>query len=150
MDARDTLEGGGLRPVKIDKFGPLYSMGDVRRHVLRDIGIDDYFTRRNSKMTSDVQIAIAKTEKVTEEFSKALDKFFAVEASFVERSKKASGSVRDAADKMASGLYKIEKSADMARLQGYVELLERAATAMNALADLEKTGKLEKIANSLR
>ena len=51
---------------------------------------------------------------------------------------------------MASGLSKIEKSADMARLQGYVELLERAATAMNALAELEKTGKLEKIANSLR
>ena len=51
---------------------------------------------------------------------------------------------------MASGLSKIEKSADMARLQGYVELLERAATAMNALADLEKSGKLEKIANSLR
>ena len=36
------------------------------------------------------------------------------------------------------------------RLERYVELLERAAVAMNSLAELEKTGKLEKIAGALK
>lgn len=145
-----TFEEAGLMPVKIDKYGPLYSMADVRKGILRDVLIDNYFSRRNHKMTNDVQLAIDKTEKITAEFSKSLDKFFAVETSFVDRSKKASGDVRDAADKMAVGLSKIEKAANFDRLERFVGLLERAATAMRALAELEKTGKLEKIANAIK
>lgn len=150
MKYSDTLEGSGLLPAKIDKHGPAYRMDDVNKCVLRDVIVDNYFARRHNKMTNDVQLAIDKTEKVTAEFSNALDKFFAVEERFVERSKKASGNVRDAADKMASGLLKIEKSANFDRLEVFVGLLERAATAMNSLAELEKTGKLEKIANAIK
>lgn len=61
-----------------------------------------------------------------------------------------SGGVRDAADKLAAGLNKIEKAANFDRLERYVELLERAAKAMDLLATLEQSGKLEKIAGALR
>jgi len=150
MHYLDTIDGAGLKPVKIDKHGPAYSINDVRDYVIKEILIDNYFSRRNNKMTTDAQLAIDKTEKVTEEFSKSLDKFFAIEERFIERSKKASGSVRDAADKMASGLSKIEKTANFDRLEVFVVLLERAAAAMSSLSDLEKSGKLEKIANAIK
>ena len=40
--------------------------------------------------------------------------------------------------------------ANFERLERYVELLERAAQAMSGLAELEKNGKLEKIANAIK
>jgi hypothetical protein len=51
---------------------------------------------------------------------------------------------------MASGLIKMEKSANFNNLERYVSLLERAASAMQTLADLEKAGKLDKIAGALK
>ena len=61
-----------------------------------------------------------------------------------------SGDVRKAADDLASGLLKVEKQANFANLERYVSLLERAAVSMQTLAELEKTGKLEKIAGALK
>ena len=40
--------------------------------------------------------------------------------------------------------------ANFERLERYVELLERASQAMSVLAELEKNGKLEKIANAIK
>lgn len=64
--------------------------------------------------------------------------------------KKVSGDVRKAADDLAAGLSKVEKTANFANLERYVNLLERAATAMSTLAELEKEGKLEKISGALK
>ena len=64
--------------------------------------------------------------------------------------KKCSGDVRKAADDLASGLAKVEKTANFSNLERYVNLLERAATAMQTLAELEKSGKLDKIAGALK
>ena len=64
--------------------------------------------------------------------------------------KKVSGNVRKAADDLAAGLIKVEKTANFSSLERYVSLLERAATAMSTLADLEKEGKLDKISNALK
>ena len=47
-------------------------------------------------------------------------------------------------------LKKVEKNANFDRLERYVLLLERAANAMHSLAELEASGKLEKIAASIR
>ena len=58
--------------------------------------------------------------------------------------------VAKAADDLASGLAKVEKAANFSNLERYVNLLERAATAMQTLAELEKAGKLEKIAGALK
>jgi flagellar biosynthesis chaperone FliJ len=64
--------------------------------------------------------------------------------------KKVSGNVRKAADDLAAGLSKVEKTANFANLERYVSLLERAATAMSTLAELEKEGKLNKISTALK
>jgi hypothetical protein len=64
--------------------------------------------------------------------------------------KKVSGNVRKAIDDLASGLAKVEKTANFPNLERYVLLLERAATAMTTLAELEKEGKLNKITNALK
>lgn len=101
-------------------------------------------------MTDDARNAIEKTEKVMAGFSDVLDRFLETEKRFAEQSKRASGSVRDAGEKLSQGLAKIEKVANFDRLQRYVELLERASVAMSALAELETSGKLEKIAAAIR
>lgn len=64
--------------------------------------------------------------------------------------KKVSGAVRKAADDLASGLIKMEKTANFSNLERYVKLLERSATALTTLAELEKEGKLNKITTALR
>lgn len=64
--------------------------------------------------------------------------------------KKVSGNVRKAADDLASGLVKMEKTANFSNLERYVTLLERAATALATLAELEKEGKLNKITTALK
>jgi hypothetical protein len=45
---------------------------------------------------------------------------------------------------------KVEKTANFSNLERYVNLLERAATAMSTLAELEKEGKLDKISSALK
>lgn len=64
--------------------------------------------------------------------------------------KKVSGNVRKAADDLAAGLSRVEKTANFSNLERYVALLERAATAMSTLAELEKEGKLDKISSALK
>ena len=142
--------GIGIRPEKTIRGAPAYNKKDVDLLVVRLIQCDDYFFSRTKQMTSDANQAIEKTEKVMEEFSSTLDKFTAVEKKFAEESKRAAGSVRDAGEKLAQGLAKVEKAANFDRLEKYVNLLERAASAMNALAELESSGRLEKIAGAIR
>lgn len=134
---------------KHDKNGPLYRRETVEQGIKNMICTNDYFFRKAKKMTTDADKAIETTKKVMEEFSTVLHQFSAVEKNVVEQSKKAAGNIKDAGEKLAQGLARIEKSANFDRLERYVTLLERAATAMKALSDLEKTGHLEKIAKAI-
>jgi hypothetical protein len=143
-------EDSWIRPVKYDKHGPLYSAREIDAISLSLIELGRFFERRVVVMSKDAEAAIAKTEKVTAEFSQSLERFLAVERNFAEQSKRASGSIRDAGEKLAQGLAKVERAANFDRLDRYVELLERAASAMRVLAELESSGKLEKIAGAIR
>ena len=140
----------GLKPHAIDKHGVIYKRQDVDESCLKMIKTETYFCRGAKNMTIDAEKAIELTDDVTERFSKSLDRLTATHQKFSDKSKKASGDVRDAANKLAEGLIKIEKVANFERLERYVELLERAAQAMSVLAELEKNGKLEKIANAIK
>ena len=73
-----------------------------------------------------------------------------MQTQITEASKKASGNIRDATEKLSQGLLKIEKTANFDRLERYVVLLERASVAIESLAELEKNGRLEKIANAIK
>lgn len=141
-----------LKSVGFDKKGNrLYSRNDCEKIVVKYIKSKDrFFYRKAKSMTQDLIDATELTSVAVSNFSDQLNKLIAVENNFSALSKRASGSVRDAADKLANGLSKIEKSANFDRLENYVSLLERAASAMNTLAELEKNGKLEKIALAIK
>ncbi|MDP3303615.1 MAG: hypothetical protein Q8S46_05635 [Methylotenera sp.] len=133
-----------------DKEGPAFLKSDVDKAVMGLILVDDFFEGRAKKMATDVERAVERTEEFTNGFSTAIDKFSALEQKLSSETKRVTGNVRDASEKLASGLAKVEKSANFDRLEKYVLLLERAANAMHSLAELEASGKLEKIAASIR
>ena len=101
-------------------------------------------------MYTDYEAASKIAEDATTMFKKNHNELLKVTGELQESAKKASGSVRKSADDLAQGLLKVQKQADFNNLTKYVELLERAATAMTALAELEKNGKLQKIAGALK
>ena len=101
-------------------------------------------------MVSEVEKAVESVEKVTERFVKSVDAMGRRSDDAVATAKNASAKVRDASEKLSVGLQRIEKLANFDRLERYVELLERAYIAIDALARLEGAGKLEKIAAAIR
>lgn len=149
LNAKD-FSNSGVTPIGADKHGPMFSRDGVEKVIVGMINSDQYFNQQAKNMTSDAEKAIGLTEDVNARFSKTLDNFQSTTKKFTEQAKTASGGVRDAADKLANGLLKIEKAANFDKLERYVELLERAAKAMEVLAELEKSGKLDKIAGALR
>ena len=140
----------GIVPIKQDRHGPAYSTSDVHKMCLKMIESDTYFERRVGKMMEDTTKAKAKIETMMKEFGIVIDKFHDMEDSVVEKSKKTTGVLKDSAERLAQGIARVEKAANFERLERYVDLLERAATAMRLLAELESTGKLDKIAGALK
>ena len=141
----------GLHPVKIDRHGPAYHPRDVMRVVAADIVSGNYFERRiKYDMTPDYEKATQIAKDAEDLFFKQEQKMMTAMRGMQEAAKKASGGIRDAAENLRSGMERIEKQANFHNLERYVGLLERAASAMQTLADLEKTGKLDKIAGALK
>lgn len=141
----------GLQPVKIDKHGPMYLQSDIDHACMKMILAGVFFERRIKTMVADdTDRAIEKTEKMTHEFSEVLSRFVDMEKRVAEQSKRAAGAVRESADRLAQGLAKVEKAANFDRLDRLVALLERAAAAMTVLAELEESGKLERITTAMK
>lgn len=101
-------------------------------------------------VSTDYDKASEITETAEKMFSRNVSKLMLTTDELQANIKKVSGNVRKAADDLASGLMKVEKTANFANLERYVSLLERAATAMSTLAELEKSGKLDKISSALK
>ena len=135
-----------LTPDVIDRHGPAFKREKVERAAAMLIARGDGMQRRVRKVTNDLDKASEITEEATRRFSERLDALMKKEGAFVEASKKASGSVRDATQKLADGLAKLERTANFDRLERMTELLERAEKALTSLAELDKAGKLERIA----
>lgn len=64
--------------------------------------------------------------------------------------KKATGKAKDSAQKLNDALLRLEKSVNIGALEKRVELLERAADAMERLNALQQTGKLSKILEAIK
>lgn len=150
LDPVQSLAKRGLKASHIDKDGRAYKQSDVNNFIAKHINAGDYFTQRAWAMTPDLEQAGKLADTAADRFHISITRFLETEKRFVDESKRASGSVRDAADKLAQGMARIEKAADFNRLERYVALLERAATAMTALAELQASGKLEKIASAVK
>ena len=140
----------GVQPVGYDRHGPKYLLEDVINTVINQINTNNYFTQWSKDMSSDVTKATEITQDATKRFNVVLDDFKKTHMDFSDNAKKASSSVRVAADAMAAGLLKIERTANFDRLERMVGLLERAAVAMTTMADLQKGGQLKKISEAIK
>jgi hypothetical protein len=139
-----------IKPAGYDKLGPLFAKEDIEKIILQDVIQGTHFITRRKKMNDQIKEAVKSVEEETKIFTHAISNFQQQEQTLAELTKKATGSVRKSANELAEGLLKVEKMADFNKLERYVALLERAAIAFDSLAELEKTGKLEKIALAIK
>lgn len=139
-----------IEPVGYDKAGPKYTRRSVNDLCLKMINSEQYFEKRAKRMTADIDKATNLTEQAISNFDCVLERMMKAEARVAEETKKVSGKIRATTQNLSDGLAKIERQANFDRLERYVELLERANSALTSLAELEKTGKLEKIAAAVR
>jgi len=122
----------------------------VATEVFHDVSSGNHFRRRTHRMEKDVEEAVQRTQHYKTQLVRSMEDVVEMENTMGDTIKRVSGKVRDSAQKLSDGLAKIEKVANFDRLERYVELLERADKAMSSLAELEKSGKLEKIASAIR
>jgi hypothetical protein len=142
----------GLKPDVIDRHGPGWSVQKITKAIADELTHEQgtYLTRKAKMVSTDYEKASDITETAEKLFQRNASKLMATSDALQANIKKVSGNVRKAADDLASGLIKVEKTANFANLERYVLLLERAATAMSTLAELEKSGKLDKISSALK
>lgn len=150
MAANLGISMGALKPVTQDSKGLGWDKAQVREYCAADITGGTYFERRTKTMATDFEKASTICDDATKLFDRSFERMLASEEALVAATKKTSGNVRKAADDLAQGLAKVEKTANFDRLERYVSMLERAATAMATLAELESAGKLDKIADALK
>lgn len=142
----------GLKPDIVDKHGPGWSIEKIKQAIANELTHEQgtYLTRKAKMVSTDYDKASEIAETAEKMFSRNASKLMLTSDELQANIKKVSGNVRKAADDLASGLMKVEKTANFANLERYVSLLERAATAMSTLAELEKSGKLDKISSALK
>ena len=129
---------------------PRFSLEQINRNLIVDIHKNDHLNRRERKMEKQINDVTESVQQTINRFGAAMDSLVSKEAALAESTKKVSGSLRDHAQEIGDGLARVEKTANFDRLERYVALLERASAAMQALAELESTGKLDKIASAIR
>jgi len=141
-----------LKPDVVDSKGAGYKVETINKFAASELTMPTgtALTRRAKSMSTDYETASKIANEATKMFKKSHSDLIEITIDLQESAKKASGSVRKSADDLAQGLLKVQKQADFNNLTRYVELLERAATAMTTLAELEKAGKLQKIAGALK
>ena len=139
-----------FKPDVIDRHGPAWKEEKVLMYSAKCVADEHFFYGKAKTMISDLEKASNKIDQAVELYGEKLDCFLDMEKKFSESSKKASAGVRDASQKMADGLAKIERIANFDRLERMVDLLERAEKAISSLSELDSTGRLEKIAAILK
>ena len=140
------------KPDVIDSKGAGWTVGRINKAIATELSGEagEYLTRKAKMISTDYEKATEITETAEKMFKRNVSNLMATTEELQNNIKKVSGNVRKAADDLAAGLLKVEKTANFANLERYVSLLERAATAMSTLAELEKEGKLNKISNALK
>jgi hypothetical protein len=132
-----------------DRYGEYYDTNKVVGTVLKMIEGEIFFERRANRMSKDLDKASDKVELYKSNLNRAMNDLVNTEKEMTEKTKLVAGKVKDATQKLSDGVKKVESVANFDKLERYVSLLERAEKSMLALAELDKSGKLEKIARAL-
>ena len=146
----ENKEGRTKLDMAIVKGDVVFTAESVNGLVADEVNDGNRIKRADTIISGKFRPATEKIDAAYKEFNIALNRFVDLEAKIADSAKRASGSVRDSGEKLAQGLARIEKQANFSRLEQYVVLLERAASAMKTLSELESSGKLDKIAGALR
>ena len=130
----------------------LFSVDDLALNVAKLITSGDYLkehqtTQRNKDSLLKSLIPLNDLQKA---FWIAMDRMNNQAKELEDSTKKATGKAKDAAQKLNDGLLRIEKTVNIPALEKRVELLERAADAMERLNALQQTGKLDKILEAIK
>ena len=139
-----------LEVVKYDREGACFDSAQIARLCCKAIDGEFYFKMRGKAMNKDLDGYTHILESAALKVSDKVDELVAGAVKLKESVKRSAGKIKDAHHKLADGIAKIEKTANFDRLERYGELLERAESAMTALAELENSGKLDKIAGALK
>ena len=141
-----------VKPDVIDSKGAGWRIETITKAMVTELSGEtgEYLTRKAKMISTDYEKATEITETAEKMFKRNVSNLMVTTEELQANIKKVSGNVRKAADDLAAGLSKVEKTANFSNLERYVSLLERAATAMSTLAELEKEGKLNKISNAFK
>ena len=140
-----------LKPSLTGKSSTL-AVKDVAKAVVNKINDGDRFASSHGLTAAekDVAAASAQLDAMLTAMYTNMEALGACEKRIAANAKTASSKLKQAAELVGQGVVRMEKAANFDRLERYVSLLERAAVAMTTLGELEKSGKLEKIAEAIR
>ena len=110
----------------------------------------NYFSGRVKTMSKDIDRAVQELTQAERRFDEILESFLRKEQQLADATKAVAGKVKRSANDLCDGLLKVSARADFDKLERHVELLERAEAAMSKLAELSKSGALERIAAAIK
>ena len=141
--------GNMLEPYKYIKGEPVWTETQIDVLCLSLIKNNEYnYISESLKMN--IEQATADVEQLTKVFGNKIQQFTKTQTELSEQAKKVSGQVRDSANKLNSAMQTLDKNMNLDKLQRQAELLERIATAMSSLVELEKSGSLERIIRAMK
>ena len=128
----------------------LFSVDDLALSVAKLITNGEYLKEHQTTLKNkDVLLkALIPLNDLQKSFWSSMQKMNDQSKALEDSTKKSTGKARDAAQKLNDALIRIEKTVNIPALEKRVELLERAADAMERLNALQQTGKLDKILNA--
>ena len=140
-----------LRPALVQKSGTV-ATNEVAKAAANKINTGARFAGSSSITAAerDVAAASAQLDNMLVALYTNMTSLVEYEKRLAANVKATSSQLKQAAESMGQGVMRIEKAANFDKLEKYVTLLERAANAMAVLGELEKSGKLEKIAAAIR
>lgn len=130
----------------------LFSVDDLALNVAKLITSGEYLKEhQTTQKNKDALLkALIPLDDLQKSFWSSMQKMNDQSKALEDSTKKATGKARDAAQKLNDALIRIEKTVNIPALEKRVELLERAADAMERLNALQQTGKLDKILEAIK
>lgn len=141
--------GNMLEPYKYVKGEPVWTKTQINVLCLGLIKNNEY-NYISEDLRMNIEQATADVEQLTKVFGNKIQQFTKTQTDLSEQAKKVSGQVRDSANKLNSAMQTLDKNMNLDKLQRQAELLERIATAMSSLVELERSGSLERIVKAMK
>lgn len=136
-----------------DKHGDLFLKKGVEATCLNELAIkskDNVFNRKVKSMTNVLKEANEIFEIEVGKISSTIDKLNDSQSKLEGNTKKAIGKVKNSVHELAGSMQKVDKLADFEKLDRYATTLERIASSLAAISELEKAGKLDAIIKALK